>query len=82
MIQLRVRVLDHKKRKPQHKENEAIQFDYSMLNDIPEDVAAEMVHIYDDLVINLFIDVGSLLSDITANTRAQYGYNTIRHYTH
>ena len=42
-IQLRVRVLDHKKRKPQHKENEAIQFDYSILNDIPEDVAAEMV---------------------------------------
>lgn len=45
MIQLRVRVLDNKKRKPQHKENEAIQFDYSIMNDLPEDVSAEMVSV-------------------------------------
>ena len=43
MIQLRLRVVDPKKRKTQHKENEAVQFDYNMDKDNPEDVAIEMV---------------------------------------
>ncbi len=43
MIQLRLRILDPKKRKSQHKENEAIQFDYNVETDNPEDVAQEMV---------------------------------------
>ena len=43
VIQLRLRVIDNKKRKPQHKENEAIQFDYNISKDDPELVAQEMV---------------------------------------
>jgi WNK lysine deficient protein kinase len=43
VIQLQLRVLDAKKRKPQHKENEAIQFDYHIGRDNPEDVSQEMV---------------------------------------
>ena len=43
VIQLRLRVLDTKKRKPQHKENEAIQFDYNIDKDNPDEVAQEMV---------------------------------------
>ncbi|XP_053377152.1 serine/threonine-protein kinase WNK1-like isoform X2 [Mercenaria mercenaria] len=42
-IQLRLRVVDPKKRKDKHKENEAIQFDFDMDNDAPENVAQEMV---------------------------------------
>ena len=43
MIQLRLLFLDPKKRKTQHKENEAIQFAYNMEKDNPEDVVMEMV---------------------------------------
>ena len=43
VIQLRLRVVDQKKRKQQHKENEAIQFDYMIGKDIPEEVAQDMV---------------------------------------
>ncbi|KAL3853406.1 hypothetical protein ACJMK2_016946 [Sinanodonta woodiana] len=43
IIQLRLRVVDPKKRKDKHKENEAIQFDFDMENDVPENVAQEMV---------------------------------------
>ena len=43
MIQLRLLFLDPKKRKTQHKENEAIQFAYKMEKDNPEDVVMEMV---------------------------------------
>lgn len=43
VIQLQLRVVDAKKRKPQHKENEAIQFDYNIDKDNPEDVSQEMV---------------------------------------
>ena len=43
IIQLQLRVIDAKKRKPQHKENEAIQFDYNIDKDNPEDVSQEMV---------------------------------------
>lgn len=43
LIQLRLRVVDPKKRKTQHKENEAVQFDYNIEKDNPEDVAQEMV---------------------------------------
>lgn len=32
-----------RKRKDKHKENEAIQFDFDMGKDVPENVAAEMV---------------------------------------
>ena len=42
-IQLRLRVMDSKKRSKQHKENEAIQFDYNIAQDNPEEVAQEMV---------------------------------------
>lgn len=43
LIQLRLRVVDSKKRKQQHKENEAIQFDYMIGQDNPEEVAQDMV---------------------------------------
>ncbi|KAL5013195.1 hypothetical protein ScPMuIL_007465 [Solemya velum] len=42
-IQLRLRVVDPKKRKDKHKENEAIQFDFDLTNDAAEEVALEMV---------------------------------------
>ena len=41
-VQLRLRT-DQKKRKTQYKENEAIQFDYNIAHDNPEEVAHEMV---------------------------------------
>ncbi|XP_013409251.1 uncharacterized protein LOC106172880 isoform X4 [Lingula anatina] len=43
IIQLMLRVMDPKKRKDKHKENEAIQFDFDMLKDNAEAVTAEMV---------------------------------------
>ncbi|XP_076468806.1 uncharacterized protein LOC143299471 isoform X2 [Babylonia areolata] len=43
-IQLRLRVVDAKKRREKHKENEAIQFDFNILNDQPEEVAQELVN--------------------------------------
>ncbi len=43
LIQFRLLFLDPKKRKTQHKENEAIQFGYNMEKDVPEDVVWEMV---------------------------------------
>ena len=43
VIQLWLRVVDPKKRKPQHRENEAIQFDYNIEKDDPDQVAQEMV---------------------------------------
>ena len=43
VIQLRLIVVDPKKRKDRHKENEAIQFDYNIQSDQPEEVAQEMV---------------------------------------
>lgn len=43
VIQMRLRVIDPKKRKTQYKENEAIQFDYNIEKDNPEQVAQEMV---------------------------------------
>lgn len=46
VIQLRLRVVDPKKRKDKHKENEAIQFDFDLKKDNPEDVAREMVSKY------------------------------------
>lgn len=45
IIVLRVRIVDPKKRKPQHKENEAIQFYYNLEKDDPEFVAQEMVSV-------------------------------------
>ncbi|KAL4226451.1 negative regulation of pancreatic juice secretion [Mactra antiquata] len=42
-VQLRLRVVDPKKRKDKHKENEAIQFDFDIGSDAPENVAQEMV---------------------------------------
>lgn len=42
-IQMRLRVVDPKKRKDKHKENEAIQFDFNILNDQAEEVAKELV---------------------------------------
>ncbi|XP_070191914.1 uncharacterized protein [Littorina saxatilis] len=41
-IQMRLRVVDPKKRKDKHKENEAIQFDFNILNDQAEEVAKEL----------------------------------------
>ena len=42
-LQLQLRVLDSKKHKILHKENEAIEFSYNMDTDSPETVAALMV---------------------------------------
>jgi WNK lysine deficient protein kinase len=44
IIQLRLRVVDAKKRKDKHKENEAIQFDFDINNDQPEEIAQELVY--------------------------------------
>ena len=55
VIQLRLRVVDPKKRKDKHKENEAIQFDFDTSNDVPENVAQEMVNTHlDKLKTNLW----------------------------
>lgn len=43
---LRLRVVDPKKRRDKHKENEAIQFEFDLDNDQAEDVALEMVHMH------------------------------------
>lgn len=46
-IEFRLRVLDPKKRcSNKHKENEAIQFDFDIINDNADDVASEMVKPY------------------------------------
>lgn len=43
-IEFRLRVLDPKKRcSNKHRENEAIQFDFDIVNDNADDVASEMV---------------------------------------
>ena len=43
VIQMQLRVVDPKKRKDKHKENEAIQFDYDISKDNADEVAQEMV---------------------------------------
>lgn len=43
VIQLQMRMVDPKKRRQQHKDNEAIQFDYNIEKDDPHQVALEMV---------------------------------------
>jgi len=43
VIQLQLRVVDPKKRRLQQRENEAVQFDYNISTDNPNDVAQEMV---------------------------------------
>ncbi|XP_056001066.1 serine/threonine-protein kinase WNK1-like isoform X4 [Ostrea edulis] len=43
IMALRLRVVDPKKRRDKHKENEAIQFEFDLNNDQAEDVALEMV---------------------------------------
>jgi len=43
VIQLWLRVVDPKRRKHQHKEDEAIQFDYNIKKDDADKVAQEMV---------------------------------------
>ena len=45
-IQLWLRVVDPRKRKKEHKENEAIQFDYNIDCDDAEQVALEMVRLF------------------------------------
>lgn len=42
VIQLRLRVVDAKKRKDKHKENEAIQFDFDLRTDQPDQIAQEL----------------------------------------
>lgn len=42
-IQFQLRVVDPKKRKDKHKENEAIQFGFDLGSDDPDQVAQEMV---------------------------------------
>lgn len=41
-VEFRLRVIDPKKRSHKHKENEAIQFDFDIEKDDPEEVASEM----------------------------------------
>jgi len=43
VLQLWLRVVDPKKRKQQHKDDEAIQFDYNIKKDNADKVAQEMV---------------------------------------
>lgn len=42
-MEFRLRVVDPKKRSNKYKENEAIQFEFDIVNDNPEEVAQEMV---------------------------------------
>jgi WNK lysine deficient protein kinase len=42
-VEFRLRVVDPKKRSNKYKENEAIQFEFDIINDNPEEVAQEMV---------------------------------------
>ena len=42
-IHLRLRVVDPKKRRDTHKENEAIQFDFDLEQDVAEEIVADMV---------------------------------------
>lgn len=41
-VELRLRVLDPKKRKDKHRENEAIQFEFHVENDNPDEIAKAM----------------------------------------
>lgn len=43
VISLRLRVVDPKKRRDTHKENEAIQFDFDLGQDQAENIASELV---------------------------------------
>lgn len=43
VVELQLRVLDAKKRRDTHKENEAIQFNYVLNKDNPEETAKQMV---------------------------------------
>ena len=43
VIPLRLRVVDPKKRRDTHKENEAIQFEFALEQDKAEEIAAELV---------------------------------------
>ncbi|CAG5130609.1 unnamed protein product, partial [Candidula unifasciata] len=43
VIPLRLRVVDAKKRRDTHKENEAIQFEFDLSKDQPEEIAADLV---------------------------------------
>jgi WNK lysine deficient protein kinase len=54
-VQLQLRVVDPKKRKDKHKENEAIQFGFDLNNDNPDNVAREMVKKY--LFVSLNFEV-------------------------
>lgn len=51
VIPLRLRVVDPKKRRDTHKENEAIQFDFDLDQDQAEEIAADLVLIYNNLVL-------------------------------
>lgn len=52
VIQLWLRVVDPKRRKHQHKEDEAIQFDYNIKKDNADKVAQEMVRSLSYLICN------------------------------
>ncbi|KAL8604099.1 hypothetical protein ACOMHN_047311 [Nucella lapillus] len=50
-VQMRMRVVDAKKRRDKHRDNEAIQFDFNIQNDEPDALARELVsfgYIYED----------------------------------
>jgi WNK lysine deficient protein kinase len=49
-------VVDPKKRKDKHKENEAIQFGFDLNNDNPDNVAREMVKKYLFVSLNFEVD--------------------------
>lgn len=42
-VELRLRVLDPKKRKDKHKENEAIQFEFDIQNEVSDEIVQGMV---------------------------------------
>lgn len=45
-VEFRLRVLDPKKRRDKHKENEAIQFDFDVLSDDADKLAQDMVRLF------------------------------------
>ena len=52
-VHLQLRVVDAKKRRDTHKENEAIQFDFELENDKAEEIVADMVIIFERPLIRM-----------------------------
>ena len=60
-VQFRLRVLDPKKRRDKHKENEAIQFEFNVVTDDADKLAQDMVGWHFSFIRSLFlVDISSV----------------------